>query len=173
MVGIGVAPVTDWLAGSGLELRDGVVADADPRRRAARRVRRRRRRPLAPRAASARRCALEHWTNAAEQGAAAARNLLATAAGGDGTPYQAVPFFWSDQYDARIQCLGRPDPRDEVGWCTARWPSAGSSPCTAATGGCEGCSGVSLPKRVMPYRALLARSVSWDDALAHARAGEG
>ena len=57
---------------------------------------------------------LEHWTNAAEQGAAAARNLLATAAGGDGTPYQAVPFFWSDQYDARIQFLGRPEPSDEV-----------------------------------------------------------
>jgi hypothetical protein len=37
----------------------------------------------------------------------------------------------------------------------------------------RGVLGVSLPKLVMPYRALLGRSVSWDDAHAHARAAEG
>ena len=47
---------------------------------------------------------IEHWTNAAEQGAAAARNLLA--APGDRVPYAAVPYFWSDQYDVKIQAVG-------------------------------------------------------------------
>ena len=37
----------------------------------------------------------------------------------------------------------------------------------------DGVLGVSLPKLVMPYRALLGRAVSWDDALAYALAAEG
>ena len=49
---------------------------------------------------------IEHWTNAAEQGAAAARNLLA--APGEREPYAAVPYFWSDQYDVKIQAVGLP-----------------------------------------------------------------
>jgi NADPH-dependent 2,4-dienoyl-CoA reductase/sulfur reductase-like enzyme len=47
---------------------------------------------------------IEHWTNATEQGAAAARNLLADPA--DRVPYEAVPYFWSDQYDVKIQAVG-------------------------------------------------------------------
>ncbi len=47
---------------------------------------------------------IEHWTNAAEQGAAAARNLLA--APGERMPYAAVPYFWSDQYDVKLQAVG-------------------------------------------------------------------
>ena len=57
---------------------------------------------------------VEHWTNAAEQGAHAARNLLAAMAGDAGQPYAPVPFFWSDQYGQRIQFLGRAGPDDEV-----------------------------------------------------------
>jgi 3-phenylpropionate/trans-cinnamate dioxygenase ferredoxin reductase component len=172
VVGIGVAPVTDWLAGSGLELRDGVVADAGlaagpPGVFAAGDVVRWHHELLGEEVR------LEHWTNAAEQGAAAARNLLATAAGGDVTPYQAVPFFWSDQYDARIQCLGRPDPGDDVAIVHGSLAERRFVALYGRHGRLRGVLGVSLPKRVMPYRALLARSVSWDDALAHARAAEG
>ena len=55
---------------------------------------------------------VEHWTNAAEGGAAAARNLLA---GSDAAePYDPVPFFWSDQYKTKIQVIGLPGPDDEV-----------------------------------------------------------
>jgi len=172
VVGIGVAPVTDWLAGSGLEVRDGVVADAGlaagpPGVFAAGDVVRWYHGLLGEEVR------LEHWTNAAEQGAAAARNLLVTAAGGEATPYQAVPFFWSDQYDARIQCLGRPDSTDEV--VVVHWSLAARRfvALYGRHGRLRGVLGVSLPKLVMPYRALLGRSVSWDDAHAHARAAEG
>src|SRR5205085_1995131 len=57
---------------------------------------------------------IEHWTNAAEQGAAAAANLLSELAGVDPIPYAPVPFFWSDQFDSRIQFVGRAHGDDEI-----------------------------------------------------------
>ena len=39
--------------------------------------------------------------NATEQGIAAAGNLL-----GDDQPFAPVPYFWTDQYDTRIQAYG-------------------------------------------------------------------
>src|SRR5438046_768724 len=77
VVGVGVRPATDWLESSGLELRDGVVCDSTCR--------------AAPGIVAAGDVArwpnplfdvemrLEHWTNAAEQGIAAARTLLVDA----------------------------------------------------------------------------------------------
>ncbi len=105
VVALGAAPNTEWLAGSGLQLQPGVLCDAT----------------LAVRGAEDVFCAgdaaawphpmaggdvirIEHWTNAAEQGAAAARNLLAAPA--DRVPYAAVPYFWSDQYDTKLQAVG-------------------------------------------------------------------
>jgi hypothetical protein len=46
---------------------------------------------------------IEHRTNAAEQGTAVAHNLLDPAAR---KPFAPVPYFWSDQYDVRIQAYG-------------------------------------------------------------------
>lgn len=51
-----------------------------------------------------RRLRLEAWRNAQDQGAAAAANML-----GAGRPYEAVPWFWSDQYDRTLQIAGLPD----------------------------------------------------------------
>ena len=170
VVGIGVAPATDWLVGSGLELRDGIVCDETLW-------------TGAPGVFAAGDCArwrnlvfeghddvemrVEHWTNAAEQGAAAAANLLATADGDPAAPYQAVPFFWSDQFDRRIQFVGRAHGDDQVhvfagdvdGFFAALYGHGGRL---------RGVLGVSMPKKVMPFRALIAAKASWDDALAHA-----
>ena len=44
---------------------------------------------------------VEHWQNAMQQGAAAARSML-----GKGQPYDAVHWFWSDQYDVNLQYAG-------------------------------------------------------------------
>ncbi len=113
VVGVGVAPATGWLEGSGLELRDGVVCDAGlaagpPGVYAAGDLVR------WPNELFGEEMRIEHWTNAAEQGAAAARNLMAWSAGSEPTPYAPVPFFWSDQYDARIQFVGRASGGDHV-----------------------------------------------------------
>ena len=56
---------------------------------------------------------LEHWTNAAEQGVAAARRLL-VADGDKPEPYAPVPFVWSDQYDRKIQTVGHFRGDDEM-----------------------------------------------------------
>jgi 3-phenylpropionate/trans-cinnamate dioxygenase ferredoxin reductase component len=51
-----------------------------------------------------RRIRLESWRNAQDQGPAAARAML-----GSSEPYSALPWFWSDQYDATLQIAGLPD----------------------------------------------------------------
>ena len=167
VVGIGVAPVTDWLESSGLELRDGVVCDATlaagpPGVYAAGDLVR------WPNELFGEEMRLEHWTNAAEQGAAAARNLLATAAGGDPTPYAPVPFFWSDQYDARIQFLGRGSDTDEVRVVHGSVEEGRFVALYEAAGRLHGVLGISLPRLTMPYRKLLAAAATWDEALVHA-----
>ncbi|HYN00282.1 MAG TPA: oxidoreductase C-terminal domain-containing protein, partial [Aestuariivirgaceae bacterium] len=50
-----------------------------------------------------RRIRLEAWRSAQDQGAVAAENML----GGDRT-YEAVPWFWSDQYELTLQIAGLP-----------------------------------------------------------------
>ncbi|MEQ1949829.1 NAD(P)/FAD-dependent oxidoreductase [Mesorhizobium yinganensis] len=56
-----------------------------------------------------RRVRLEAWRNAQEQGALAARNML-----GGGEAHNAVPWFWSDQYDLGLQIAGLPNEGVEI-----------------------------------------------------------
>ncbi|MEV0291365.1 FAD-dependent oxidoreductase [Kribbella sp. NPDC050820] len=107
VVAIGAAPATDWLASSGLVLNDGIVCDttcrAAPGVYAAGDVARWHH----PRMNASLR--VEHRLNATEQGIVAARNLL-----GANQPYSPVPFFWSDQFDTRIQAYGHFPPAGET-----------------------------------------------------------
>jgi NADPH-dependent 2,4-dienoyl-CoA reductase/sulfur reductase-like enzyme len=110
---------------------------------------------------------VEHWTNAAEQGAHAAKNLLAALNNTEQTPYEAVPFFWSDQFDARIQFLGRVT-KDAVAQVVAGNPADGKwCAMYVANNRLVGVLGVSMPKLVMPSRALLSTHTSVEDARAH------
>src|SRR5688572_1817592 len=52
---------------------------------------------------------VEHWQNAMRQGDIAARNML-----GERVPYDDIPWFWSDQYDANIQYAGHHTAYDEL-----------------------------------------------------------
>jgi 3-phenylpropionate/trans-cinnamate dioxygenase ferredoxin reductase subunit len=52
---------------------------------------------------------VEHWANALNQGPAAARSML-----GDRAPYEELPYFFSDQYDAGMEYSGLHAPSDEV-----------------------------------------------------------
>jgi len=166
VVGIGVAPATDWLDGSGLELRDGVVCDETlqagvPGVYAAGDLAR------WPNELYGVEMRLEHWTNAAEQGAAAAHNLLATAAGGEGTAYAPVPFFWSDQAPHRIQFLGHGGGADDEveAEIVVGAPADGRFLALyGRRGRLLGALGVNAPRLVMPYRPLLATAATWDDA---------
>ena len=171
VVGIGVAPATTWLEGSGLELRDGVVCDATlaagpPGVFAAGDLCR------WPNELFGEEMRVEHWTNAAEQGAHAARNLLAAMAGDAGQPYAPVPFFWSDQYGQRIQFLGRAGPEDEVRIVSGSVEERAFVALYGDGARLRGVLGLSRPKLVMGYQKLLASRITWEDALAHA-AGAG
>jgi NADPH-dependent 2,4-dienoyl-CoA reductase/sulfur reductase-like enzyme len=108
VVAIGAAPETRWLEGSGLELADGVVCDSACFAPAAGRTVvaagdvARWHHPLLDR-----NIRVEHWTNAVSQGQAAGRNLVTALRGdGDPVPYDVLPYFWTDQYDWKLQFLG-------------------------------------------------------------------
>jgi NADPH-dependent 2,4-dienoyl-CoA reductase/sulfur reductase-like enzyme len=53
---------------------------------------------------------VEHWSNVADQ----ARALVPAMLGQDAPATVTVPYFWSDQYDVKIQCLGEPEATDVV-----------------------------------------------------------
>lgn len=169
IVGIGVSPATSWCEESGLTLRDGIVCDeflcAGPDTVFAAGDVARWTNPLFTDVEPDMR--VEHWTNAAEQGAIAARNLLARFTGEDLEPYSAVPFFWSDQFDARIQCLGRPSGNADVD-IVAGSPDGGRwCALYSVSGVVTAVLGVTMPKLVMPARSLVAGRVPRSEALAH------
>lgn len=56
----------------------------------------------------------EHWSSASEQGARVAHQLV----GAELPPFLAnsLPYFWSDQYDVKIQVVGWPALATDGGW---------------------------------------------------------
>ncbi len=166
VVGIGVAPETGWLEGSGLELRDGIVCDStlmaapgvyaigdvcrwyNPIYEEEMRV--------------------EHWTNVIHQSRQVARNLLAEP--GEARPFASVPYVWSDQYDASIQSLGhmRPDDPFEVlhGSLESLEFVAGYQRNGIIVGGLT----FNMPQQLSSYRPLIEQRTPWEAVLEHARA---
>ncbi|MBV1789233.1 FAD-dependent oxidoreductase [Marinobacterium sp. D7] len=106
LVGIGVEPDATLAEAAGLKCKDGVLIDELCR-------------TSAPDILAAGDCArfrhplyhrlvrLESIQNAIEQGKHVAATLL-----GDSEPYAAVPWFWSDQYDTKLQIAGLADGHD-------------------------------------------------------------
>jgi len=108
LAGVGVAPRVELAEAAGLDLDNGVVTDEY----------------LAASAAGvfaagdvasawhplfARRIRLEHWSSALNQGPAAARNML-----GRRTPYEQIPYFYSDQYDVGMEYSGYAPGWDQI-----------------------------------------------------------
>jgi 3-phenylpropionate/trans-cinnamate dioxygenase ferredoxin reductase subunit len=103
IVAIGVIPAIDWLSSAGAAIRDGVVVDERCQTSlsdvfAAGDVAEW---PYVPAAGRSFAVRLEHWDNALRQGEAAAQAML-----GHNVLYRPVPYFWSDQYDWRVQMAG-------------------------------------------------------------------
>jgi 3-phenylpropionate/trans-cinnamate dioxygenase ferredoxin reductase component len=108
VVGIGSHPATGWLQGSGVEVDNGVICDEAGR-------------TSAPhvwalgdvaswRDATGHQARVEHWSNVADQ----ARVVVPALLGQEAPTAVVVPYFWSDQYDVKIQCLGEPEATDVV-----------------------------------------------------------
>lgn len=167
VVGVGVAPVTDWLVGSGLTLDNGVVCDetllAAPGIVAAGDVAR----WPNPRFGGEL-MRLEHWTNAAEQGVAAARRLLVPE--GDTAPaYDPIPFVWSDQYDRKIQSVGHFRGDDEMRVVHGSLEERRFVAIFGRAGRLVGVLGFSMPPKVMQYRKLIAQQATFADAVEHSQ----
>ena len=164
VVGVGVVPNTEWLEGSGLEIDNGVVCDetclAAPGVVAAGDVAR------WPNRLFDQSMRVEHWDNAIEQGMAAARRLLA---GEDAEPYAPVPWFWSDQYDRKIQLAGRSGPGDEVAIVTGSPDERRFAAVYGRAGRIVAVLGFNRPRHVMQYRRLIAERATWEEALQLAR----
>lgn len=100
VVGVGVEPVVDFLADSGVEINNGILVDEHCRTNvqdiyAAGDV------ANHYHPVFQQRMRVEHWQNAMQQGASAANSML-----GSEEPYDAVHWFWSDQYDVNLQYAG-------------------------------------------------------------------
>jgi NADPH-dependent 2,4-dienoyl-CoA reductase/sulfur reductase-like enzyme len=168
VVGVGVVPATDWLESSGLELRNGVVCDetcatAAPGVVAAGDIAR------WPNRLFGEEMRIEHWSNAVEQGAAAAKRLLASPEAAE--PFAPVPYFWSDQYDTKIQFLGRAAPDDAMAVVDGSLADGRFVALFGRAGRVVGALAFNRPRQLMAYRRLIAGATSWDDALAKAAAG--
>lgn len=159
VVGIGVVPNTEWLKGSGLALDDGVVCDAAglaaPGVAAAGDVAR------WPNRRFGEAMRVEHWDNAAAQGAHSARALLGAA-----EPYEPVPWFWSDQYDRKIQLAGHVRPDDEVRVVAGSVAERRFAALYGRGGRLMGALGFNRPRHVMRYRAMIEQGAAFEEALA-------
>lgn len=110
LVGVGVQPNVEWLAGSGLQTGGGVRCDGYGR-------------TDIPAVVAAGDCAswyepdlgahvrLEHWTAARERARIAVSSLLS---GGRQKVAGRPPYFWSDQYGTTLQLAGRTAGADSV-----------------------------------------------------------
>ncbi|HET9733553.1 MAG TPA: FAD-dependent oxidoreductase [Acidimicrobiales bacterium] len=112
VVGVGARPVTGWLDGSGLVINDGVVCDRFCAALGAEGVFAAGDVARWHHVLFEEEIRVEHWDNAVAQGEVAARNLLAGPEGA--VPFAPVPFFWSDQFDAKLQYVGHGGPHDDV-----------------------------------------------------------
>ena len=108
VVGIGSRPATEWLDGSGVAVDNGVICDEAGR-------------TTVPnvwalgdvaswRDPTGHQARVEHWSNVSDQ----ARVVVPAMLGQDVPSAVVVPYFWSDQYDVKIQCLGEPEATDIV-----------------------------------------------------------
>ena len=161
LVGIGAAPATGWLDDSGVALASGVICDAT--------------------------CAVldtdgavidqvvaagdvarwhhslfgvdlrvEHWDNAAAQGKAAALRLL-----GDTRPYAPVPYFWTDQYDSKLQFAGLAHPGNEVTITEGSLASRSFVAAYGRGGVTVGAAAMNMPGRMAVYHRLIGAGATF------------
>ena len=162
VIGIGVLPNTEWLEGSGLTLDNGVVCDATmlaaPGVTAAGDVAR------WPNQRFDELMRVEHWDNAIEQGVHAAERLLID--DDDAVPFEPVPWFWSDQYDRKIQLAGRIRPGDDTHLATGSLEERRFAQLFGRDGRLVGVLGFNRPRHVMQYKTMIQDGVAFADAVA-------
>jgi 3-phenylpropionate/trans-cinnamate dioxygenase ferredoxin reductase subunit len=80
-----------------------------------------------------------------------------------------VPYVWSDQYDSKIQIVGRPGPEDEVEIALGAVDDRKFVALTHRDGRLTGAVGLDEPRRMMRFKRLLTTRPSSEDGRALAR----
>ena len=168
VVGIGVSVNTGWLEGSGLTLDDGVVCDetllAAPGVVAAGDIAR------YPSERFGGLLRVEHWEHAIQGGEAAARRLLAEESGAAPDAFDPTPWFWSDQYDRKLQLAGRPSPTDEVRVVVGSTEELRFVALYGREDRLVAVLGMNRPRHVVQLRNLVEEGASYHEALERAAA---
>lgn len=166
VVGVGVVPETRWLEDSKVDLNDGVLCDERLRVLSGGR-------PLTGVVAAgdvarwshqtwSRLARVEHWTNAVEQGEAAARTLLE----GDQAPvFSPVPYFWSDQFGLKIQFVGETVPGDEVSILEGSLEEERFLAAYGRSGRLVAALGIRRPARVMAMQRMIGEKAAYPPAV--------
>ncbi|MDZ7644460.1 MAG: FAD-dependent oxidoreductase [Woeseiaceae bacterium] len=153
LVGVGIVPNTALAAEAGLAVDDGIVVDEHCRTDRAN--------VYAigdctshPNALLQRRLRLESVHNALEQAKVAAANIC-----GEDVEYAQVPWFWSDQYDVKLQIAGMSQGYDQV--VMRGSPESGSFSCLYLRDGqLIAVDAINRPLDFVHARPLIAKGVS-------------
>ncbi|MFC5828815.1 NAD(P)/FAD-dependent oxidoreductase [Nonomuraea insulae] len=155
IAGMGVVPNTDWLEGSRLTVSDGVVCDKRLFAVGAQDV---------VAAGDVARwphnlyggtpVRIEHWSNANDQGAAAALNLLAGPE--NAKPFADLPSFATHVHGARIQTAGLPHLADESRVVTGDLGEGRFAVAFAKDGALVGAVAVNAPKDLIRIKRAIA-----------------
>lgn len=161
LAGVGAVPQTGWLTGSGIALADGVLCASDLRTSA----------PNVVAAGDIVRwrnslfgevIRVEHWANAVEQGYHAAGTLL-----GAREDYRAVPYFWTDQHDAKVRFAGRAAAGDDI---VLETPTPHTLVALFGRAGVlRGAVCVNAPARLIRYREAIRSRTPWNEAVRELR----
>lgn len=167
VVGIGVRPATGWLESSGIALHErdgGILCDEFLR-------------TSLPGVYAAGDIVhfpnplfggdlmrVEQWTNAAEQGALAAKNALFP---DEAKPSAAVPYFWSDWYESRIQFVGIPQ-SEEIRVVSAELGEEKFLALYRRGDKLGGVLTVDRQNQIMKYKRMIAQGATWAEGLAFA-----
>ena len=149
VIGVGIVPNTELASAAGLDVDDGIVVDdtcltSDPDVYAIGDC------TSHPNAIYGQRLRLESVHNALEQAKTAASNIC-----GDEMHYCQVPWFWSDQYDLKLQIAGLSQGHDDV--VLRGEPSSGSFACFYLKDGVlVAVDAINSPKEFVQAKSLIA-----------------
>jgi 3-phenylpropionate/trans-cinnamate dioxygenase ferredoxin reductase subunit len=149
IIGVGIVPNTELAATAGLDVDDGIIVD-DRCRTSDGSIFAVGDCTAHPNSIYGRRLRLESVHNALEQAKTAAANIC-----GEDNAYSQVPWFWSDQYDLKLQIAGLSAGYDEV--VLRGNPDDASFSCLYLRDGrLIACDSINAPRDFVQVKALIA-----------------
>ncbi|MEU5397833.1 FAD/NAD(P)-binding oxidoreductase [Streptomyces sp. NPDC005963] len=163
VIGFGGVPETQWLLGSGVAVDHGVVCDDAGRTSVAGVL------ALGDAATwhsprHGRHMRSEHWNHVSLQATVVAENIVAGAVAADGEPVSrldALPSFWTDQFDMRMQLVGAPHPGDSVDIVAGAPGESGLVAVYSREGRATAAAAVDTPRALVRHQGLVAEGAPW------------